>query len=90
MLCGLLRPTSGSARVVGTDVIANPEGVKSQIGYMSQKFASLLKNSPIGDFEPIYSSPNAPIQAQNEVIRHSLACPTVGFPTFSTGSSVGR
>ena len=39
MLCGLLHPTAGSARVVGFDVVHNPEGVKRQIGYMSQKFA---------------------------------------------------
>ncbi len=39
MLCGLLHPTAGSARVMGVDVVHNPEGVKRQIGYMSQKFA---------------------------------------------------
>jgi ABC-2 type transport system ATP-binding protein len=39
MLCGLLRPTSGTAIVGGIDVSRNPEGVKSHIGYMSQKFS---------------------------------------------------
>jgi ABC-2 type transport system ATP-binding protein len=39
MLCGLLHPTAGSARVMGIDVVHNPEGIKRQIGYMSQKFA---------------------------------------------------
>jgi ABC-2 type transport system ATP-binding protein len=39
MLCGLLRPTSGSARVGGIDVGADPEGVKRRIGYMSQRFS---------------------------------------------------
>ena len=39
MLCGLLRPTAGSARVGGIDVAADPEGVKRRIGYMSQKFS---------------------------------------------------
>ncbi len=39
MLCGLLRPTSGSAVVGGIDVAADPEGVKRRIGYMSQKFS---------------------------------------------------
>jgi ABC-2 type transport system ATP-binding protein len=39
MLCGLLHPTAGSAQVMGLDVVRNPEGVKTQIGYMSQKFA---------------------------------------------------
>jgi ABC-2 type transport system ATP-binding protein len=39
MLCGLLRPTSGSALVGGIDVSADPEGVKRRIGYMSQRFS---------------------------------------------------
>ena len=39
MLCGLLRPTSGTAIVGGIDVGSNPEGVKRRIGYMSQKFS---------------------------------------------------
>lgn len=39
MLCGLLRPTSGTATVGGVDVGRDPEGVKRRIGYMSQKFS---------------------------------------------------
>ena len=39
MLCGLLRPTSGTALVGGIDVSSDPEGVKRRIGYMSQKFS---------------------------------------------------
>jgi ABC-2 type transport system ATP-binding protein len=39
MLCGLLRPSSGTARVDGIDVAADPERVKQRIGYMSQKFS---------------------------------------------------
>jgi len=39
MLCGLLKPTSGSALVGGVDVTSDPEGVKRRIGYMSQKFS---------------------------------------------------
>jgi len=39
MLCGLLKPTSGTALVDGVDVGINPEGVKSRIGYMSQRFS---------------------------------------------------
>jgi drug efflux transport system ATP-binding protein len=39
MLCGLLKPTSGSAVVGGLDVGRDPEGVKARIGYMSQKFS---------------------------------------------------
>jgi ABC-2 type transport system ATP-binding protein len=39
MLCGLLKPTSGTALVLGTDVAKDPEGVKRKIGYMSQRFS---------------------------------------------------
>ena len=39
MLCGLLKPTSGTAIVGGIDVGRDPEGVKARIGYMSQKFS---------------------------------------------------
>ena len=38
MLCGLLAPTSGDARVVGYDVVREPEKVRQRIGYMSQRF----------------------------------------------------
>src|SRR3982750_1787190 len=39
MLCGLLRPTSGTALVGGVDVSRDPEGGKRRIGYMSQRFS---------------------------------------------------
>src|SRR5256886_12230832 len=39
MLCGLLKPSSGSASVAAVDVTRDPEGVKRRIGYMSQRFS---------------------------------------------------
>jgi ABC-2 type transport system ATP-binding protein len=39
MLCGLLTPTSGRAIVAGYDVSREPEAVRQNIGYMSQKFS---------------------------------------------------
>jgi len=39
MLCGILEPTSGTARVAGFDVVEDPEKIKESIGYMSQKFS---------------------------------------------------
>ncbi len=39
MLCGLLTPTEGTARIMGVDVTQDPETIKSHLGYMSQKFA---------------------------------------------------
>lgn len=39
MLCGLLRPTGGTALVDGLDVGREPEAVKRRLGYMSQRFS---------------------------------------------------
>jgi ABC-2 type transport system ATP-binding protein len=39
MLCGLLKPTSGTGLVLGIDVGSQPEEVKKRIGYMSQRFS---------------------------------------------------
>jgi ABC-2 type transport system ATP-binding protein len=39
MLCGLLTPTSGRALVRDLDVAVEPERVRRNIGYMSQKFS---------------------------------------------------
>ena len=39
MLCGLSKPTSGEGTVAGFDIHKQPEMVKKNIGYMSQKFS---------------------------------------------------
>jgi ABC-2 type transport system ATP-binding protein len=39
MLCGLMTPTEGTARIMGIDVVKDPEAIKPHIGYMSQKFS---------------------------------------------------
>jgi len=39
MLCGLLTPSAGRARVAGFDVGTQAEAVREHIGYMSQKFS---------------------------------------------------
>jgi ABC-2 type transport system ATP-binding protein len=39
MLCGIVAPSSGTANVAGYEVTASPDLVKSQIGYMSQRFS---------------------------------------------------
>ncbi len=39
MLCGIIEPTSGDAMVAGYSVMNEPEKVKRNIGYMSQKFS---------------------------------------------------
>ncbi|HEY0185597.1 MAG TPA: ATP-binding cassette domain-containing protein [Rhodopila sp.] len=49
MLCGLLRPTSGSAHVAGQDLLRAPAAARGWIGYMAQRFSlyaelSVLEN----------------------------------------------
>lgn len=39
MLCGLLKPTSGEAKVVGLDLRSATSRAKRQLGYMAQKFS---------------------------------------------------
>ncbi len=39
MLCGLSKPTSGNALVAGFEVGKDNEGIKKNIGYMSQRFS---------------------------------------------------
>ena len=39
MMCGLLRPTSGSARVAGYDLYRSGGAARSRLGYMAQKFS---------------------------------------------------
>jgi len=48
MLCGLLRPTGGTASVGGHDIGSEPELVRETIGYMSQRF-SLYKDLTVAE-----------------------------------------
>ncbi|QEL65684.1 ABC transporter ATP-binding protein [Oryzomicrobium terrae] len=62
ILCGLLHPSAGQARVAGIDVTRQPEAVRARIGYMSQKFSlygdlSVVEN--LRFFAGIYSVPRA-------------------------------
>jgi len=45
MLTGLLKPTSGTARVMGIDVVKNPVDVKAQIGVISETANPYLEMS---------------------------------------------
>jgi ABC-type multidrug transport system ATPase subunit len=39
MLCGLIAPTAGTARVAGFDILSETDEIRQTIGYMSQQFS---------------------------------------------------
>ncbi len=69
ILCGLLAPTSGKATVAGYNVASEPEMVRANIGYMSQRFSlydDLTVAENIDFFSGIYgvAKDNRPIRKQ--------------------------
>ncbi|HEY4217714.1 MAG TPA: ABC transporter ATP-binding protein [Gemmatimonadaceae bacterium] len=65
MLTGLLRPSSGSARVAGYDVATESESIKQVIGYMSQRFSlydDLSVRENIELYGGIYDIPRAELR----------------------------
>ena len=71
MLCGLLKPTSGTALVGGIDVGRDPERVKRRIGYMSQRF-SLYENLTVDEnirfFGGVYGLDRDRLAARREFV----------------------
>lgn len=60
LLAGIMRPQAGDATVLGTDVVADPETVKGQLGYMSQRFSlyqDLSVEENIHFFQDLYRVP---------------------------------
>src|ERR671912_677506 len=71
MLCGLLRPASGTALVAGVDVTRDPEGVKRRIGYMSQRFSlyeALTVDQNIRFYGGIYGLDGAALEARRRFV----------------------
>ncbi len=73
MLCGLLRPTAGTARIMGIDVVRQPEDIKPHIGYMSQKFSlyndlTVLEN--LSFYAGVYDVPEAQEKKRLQEILH--------------------
>jgi ABC-2 type transport system ATP-binding protein len=71
MLCGLLKPTSGTATVGGADVTRDPEGVKARIGYMSQKFSlyeKLTVDQNIRFYAGLYGIPDDRYQERRRFV----------------------
>lgn len=75
MLIGLSKPSSGTATIAGFDVYRQTEGIKKNIGYMSQKF-SLYEDLTVAEnirfFGGIYGLPAAVLREKSETLIEQL------------------
>ncbi|MFT4665380.1 MAG: ABC-2 type transport system ATP-binding protein [Polaribacter sp.] len=71
MLCGLSKPSSGEANIAGFDVYKKTEKIKSNIGYMSQKFSlyeDLTIKENINFFGGIYGLSDRELKEQSGLL----------------------
>jgi ABC-type multidrug transport system ATPase subunit len=69
MLCGILEPTEGTARVAGHDILREGEETKELIGYMSQKFSlydELTVNENLVFSGKLYSLPDRELKRRRD------------------------
>jgi ABC-2 type transport system ATP-binding protein len=75
MLCGLLTPSSGKARIAGFDIYSETEKIKRNIGYMSQKFSlydDLTVSENIRFYAGIYGMSLPAIKEKTKVLLEEL------------------
>ena len=75
MLTGLLAPTSGKATVAGFDLYTGSEGIKRNIGYMSQRFSlydDLTVRENIRFFAGIYGLSSQAIKEKSKLLLETL------------------
>ncbi len=73
MLAGVLRPTSGTAHLLGVDVEQDPEAVKPHIAYMAQRFGlyeDLTVKENLDFYADLYSVPRSERPARVERLHH--------------------
>ncbi len=91
MLCGILEPTSGDGTVAGFDILREPERIKENIGYMSQRFSlyeDLTVEENIDFYSGIYRIPRDKKAARKDwVLSMAGLADRRGSPTgtLSTG-----
>jgi ABC-type multidrug transport system ATPase subunit len=69
MLCGILEPTEGTARIAGHDIASEGEATKELIGYMSQKFSlydELTVNENLIFSGKLYSLPDRELKRRRD------------------------
>src|SRR3982751_1800783 len=69
MLCGILEPTEGTARIGGNDISREGEAPQEMIGYMSQKFSlydGLTVNENLVFSGKLYSLPDRELKRRRD------------------------
>jgi ABC-type multidrug transport system ATPase subunit len=69
MLCGILEPTEGTARIAGHDIASEGDATKELIGYMSQKFSlydELTVNENLLFSGKLYSLPDKELKQRRD------------------------
>ena len=80
MLCGLSRPSDGSAKVAGFDCATQHELIKRNIGYMSQKFAlydDLTVEENMRLYGGIYGMPTEAIRRRTDEMLAQLGAENI-------------
>jgi ABC-2 type transport system ATP-binding protein len=83
ILCGLLSPSTGQARVAGFDVARQSEQVRASIGYVSQRFSlftDLTAQENLTFFARSYGVPGREMKG-----RIAWACERAGFAAGDAG-----
>jgi ABC-type multidrug transport system ATPase subunit len=69
MLCGILEPTEGTAKIGGRDIVKEGEATKEMIGYMSQQFSlydELTVNENLLFSGKLYSLPDKELKRRRD------------------------
>jgi ABC-2 type transport system ATP-binding protein len=77
MLCGLVKPDSGSAKVLDLDIVKDRNKIKDQIGYLSQRFSlygDLTVDENIEFFAEIHNVANYE-ERRNELLEFTRLTP---------------
>ena len=75
MLCGLLKPDSGSGQCLGMDVIRDASLIKTRVGYMAQKFSlygDLSVRENLDFMARVYGVPDRKAAVSRSIERMSL------------------
>lgn len=87
MLSGLSYPTSGMATVAGFDVFRQQEKIKTQIGYMSQKFSLYENLTPLENitfYAGVYGVPRKEIKERSGLLIETLGLKDVAKKLVAT------